>query len=311
MKTIKGQFRNRTFILVTFLILLLFPWCVGAAVLPQQPDEVQGLQIETSLLSSGGFHQTTAIDWALSSELLGVNYFEAGEDWPEFVSSPEPPLNPLGEVQSYVTYSEDSQANIGTISFDKTTGLDTESLAVGQYNVQTERLITFDGIGGGSLLSSEYTTMHNVGNCFILPCTCPFGSAFNISGLLNTSPFCSKIEFGSDLDVSRVAAATSSGIRNVNKQSPTVDSEIGFIWPPIPNADEPAMAHYMVQVTDMGEGQPSQGVVATDLKIQVIESKCPGNLRPGEELNVDESRSVSGDISLFEYLMDYKDGISF
>jgi hypothetical protein len=308
---IPGQFRYRTFILVTFLIISIFSCCVQAAVLPQQPDEIQGLQIETSLVSAGGFHQTTSIDWALSSELLGVNYVEAGEDWPEFVSIPEPPLNPLGEVQSHVTYSEDSQANVGNLSFDKTTSLDTASVAVGQYNVQNDRLITFDGSGAGSLLSSEDMTMYNVGTCFILPCSCPFCSAFGISGFMNTTPFCSKIEVGSDLDVSKVAAVTSSGIKNVNKQTPTDDSTLGFIWPPVPNAGDPAMAHYMIQVNELGQGQPSEGSVATNLKIKTIESKCPGNTIPSLELNVDESRSVMGDISLFDYMMDYKDGINF
>jgi hypothetical protein len=305
MKTIIGRFKNRAFILVVFLILSLFPCCAWAVVLPPQPDEVQNLQIETSVLGTGGFHQTSAIEWALSSELLNVNMVERGEDWPELVLEPEPPLHPFGEVQSYVTYSEDTQANMGTISFDKITGLDTEVKTGAQYNVQNDRMITFTGIDAGSLLSSEDMTMYNLGNCTRAPSICPFSGGVEEA----TPSFCSRIEFGSDLDVSKVAVVTSAGVRNVNRPLPTAEDII--IWPPEPNGDEPALAHYMIQVTEIGQGKPSVGLVATYLKIQTIDGRteCAGYPYPYQELKVDESQSMKGDINLFEYLMDYKDGI--
>lgn len=290
----------------TIISILLCACSVSAVVLPQQADEVQNLQIETTVMSSGTFQQTSSIEWQQSSELLGVNLVERGDVIPEPVFEPEPPLHPGGEVQSYVTYSEDTQANMGTISFDKSTEVDTRSKAVGLYNVENERQITFTGIDAGSLLSSEDITMYNVGNCTRTPSICPFSAGEEVAN----PPFCSKLEAGSDLSMSKVAVFTSTGVRNVNKPIASVDE--AFNWPPIPNADEPAMAYYRITVNEMGQGIPSKGLVATYLRIQETEgrSEYAGCPVPFQELNIKESTSIEGSISLYEWLMNYESGLN-
>jgi hypothetical protein len=299
MKPIIGEIRIYTFIFISFLILCSYS--VSAVVLPPQADEVQNLQIETTVMSTGVFHQTSAIDWEQSSELLGVNLVERGDIIPEPVFEPEPPLHPGGEVQSSVTYSEDTQANMGTISFDKSTEVDTRYKLVGLYNVQNERQITFTGIDAGSLLSSEDLTMYNVGTCTRTPSLCPFSAGEEVPN----PPFCSLVEMGSDLSMTKVAAFTSSGIRNVNKQVPTGN------WPPLANADDPALARYMIQVTEMGQAIPSEGLVSAYFRISESEGRnefagCPYLF---QKLELKESTSIEGSISLFEKVMNYESGI--
>jgi hypothetical protein len=299
-----GEIRICALIFIFFL--LLCTCTVSAVVLPQQADEVQSLQIETTVMSSGTFQQTSSIEWQQSSELLGVNLVERGDVIPVAVFEPEPPLHPGGEVQSYVTYSEDTQANMGTISFDKSTDVDTRSKAVGLYNVENERQITFTGIDAGSLLSSEDMTMYNVGNCTRTPSICPFSGGEEVP---NPS-FCSLIETGSDLSMSKVAVFTSTGVRNVNMPISSIDG--AFNWPPIPNADYPAMAYYTIQVNELGSGIPSEGSVLAFLHVSEKDgrSELSGCPSPYQIVEVEDSTSIEGSISLFEKIMNYESGMN-
>lgn len=293
---------NKRSKILLIVILLLIPATVSAVVLPPTEPEFQNIKILTNLDVTGSMSQETELQWELSNEILGGNLVAIG-DPPEWVIEPEPPLSPLDEeVQSYVTYSEDTQANLGKISFTKDSEIDTKAKVGAQYNVQTDRLITFTGIGAGSLLSTEDMMMYNVGKCTWTSCICPF-----CTGGLEPNPrFCSRVEAGSDLAMTKVAAYTSTGIRNVNKAG-----DMGS-WPIDPTADEPARARYLVQVNEMGSGVPSEGAVATTLKISETDgrSEFAGCPFPFQEIRVEESRSINGKISLFDYLITYESGVN-
>ena len=273
---------------------------VVAVVLPPSEPEFQDLKITTSVDGVGSMSQESELVWDLSSEVLGANLVFEGGPPPEPVIIPEPPLSSSGEVQSHVYYSEDTQANMGDISYRKDSEVNTEPLAGAQYNVQNERLITFTGIDAGNLLSSEDMMMYNVGTCMPVLFTCPF---YNGDCCRNPA-FCSLIETGSDFAMSQVAAHISGGIRNVNKAGDL------NAWPNVvPSADEPALAQYLVQVTEMGQGDPSVGSVSTYLKISEGDSRsdAPDPMFDlMQQLKVEETRSITGSINLFEYQMNFE-----
>ncbi|NYT16906.1 MAG: hypothetical protein GKC06_02735 [Methanomicrobiales archaeon] len=286
---------------------------VSAAILPPPALEIQGVKIVTSVDGIGSITYDSELQWSLSNEILGANLFPVTDPQSPndyiWVIGEEPPLNDNGEVQSHITYSEDTQANMGIISYRKTSEVTTEPLAGAQYNVWNERMITFTGIDAGTLLSSEDMTMYNVGTC-TLPTlsTCPF---LCCDCMVNPA-FCSRIETGSNLDMSRVAAYLAGGFRNVNEVG---DSEP---YPPIPSVDGPALAKYTVQVTEMGQGKPSFGTVSTYLKISELDSDAdpsnPSGIDPQKDLmqrmEVSEIRSIKGDIDLFDYHITYESKIS-
>ena len=283
-----------------------------AAVLPPPALEIQGVKIVTSVDGVGSMAYDSDLEWSLSNEILGANLFPVTDPQNPndyiWVIGEEPPLNDNGEVQSHVTYSEDTQANMGIISYRKTSEVITEPLAGAQYNVWNERMITFTGIDAGSLLSSEDMTMYNVGTC-TLPTlgTCPF-----LCGDCMVNPaFCSRIETGSQLDMSRVAAYLAGGFRNVNEVG---DPEP---YPQIPSVDGPALAKYTVQITEMAQGKPSLGGVSTYLRISELDSDAdpfnPTGIDPQKDLmqrlEVNEIRSMKGDINLFDYQITYESKI--
>jgi hypothetical protein len=283
--------------------ILLLSSIVSADVLPPADPEFQDLLISTSCDVIGSMTQETQLQWDLSSEVLGSNLVLRGSP-PELVSEPEPPLNPGGEVQSHVVYSEDTQANMGIISYRKNSEVDTHPQVGSTYNVQNERLITFTGIGAGKILSTEDIVMDNVGNCTRTSeaVSCPFAA----DEFAAIPSFCNKFEAGSNLDMSLVSLHTSAGTRNVNKPA-NLDE-----WPPIPSADDPALAKYLIQVTTLGGGIPSEGSVSAYLKLTTNEGRsefagCPYLF---QQVKVEESRSISGKIQLFDYLVNYQSGIS-
>ena len=282
-----------------FSILFFLSLPVSAVVLPPSDPEFPALTIDTVVDAIGSMSQESEVQWELSSEVLGANlYREPPEGW---IVEQEPPLSSNGEVQSYVSYSEDTQANIGIISYRKDTELDTKPQTGAQYNLQNERLITFTGIDAGSLLSSEDMMMYNVGGCGPVLFTCPF--SYGECSPVNPA-FCSRVMAGSDLDMSQVAAHISGGIRNVNKagdfsNAPNI----------IPTADEPALAQYLVQITEMGQGKPSIGSVSTHVKISEGDGRSGILINPYglmQQLNVEELRNIKGHINLFEYQMNFE-----
>jgi hypothetical protein len=293
--------KSRLIALFMIIGVFILSGMASATVLPPADPEFIDFLVSTSCDVNGSINQRTQLEWGLSSEVLGSNLVIRG-DPPEPVSEPEPPLNPGGEVQVYIVYDEDTQANMGEISYRKNSEIDTHPKVGTDYNVENERLITFTGFGAGKILSSEDIVMDNVGNCFLASESfiCPFLAGEGGS----LPPFCNRFEAGSALDMSLLSLHTSSGTRNVNRPA-SLDN-----WPPIPSADDPALARYLIQVTTLGSDIPSEGSVSTYLAVASKEgrSESAGCLFLFEEKHIEETRSISGTIPLFDYQVDYWSG---
>jgi hypothetical protein len=293
-----------------FLCSLIFIMLSGIAladVLPQQPDEVQGLIIETSVISDGIFHQDSALQWDLSSEILGANIVLEGPPGqiPVPVIEPEPPLNPAGEVQMHCVYTEDTAGVNGQISFDKVSSLNTRALPSGDWNVQNDRLITFTGYDAGSVLSDESLNMDTAGTPIITAFSsiCPFSP--DLLGECIPS-FCNQIGAGSGIDLDTFSLHTAANLRNVNAQG-----DPGF-FPPIPTSDNPAKMQYLIEVTGYSSGIPASGSISTNAYAHIKEGgpDCPGATVLATEVDFEESRDMTGLTSLFSYEINYDSGIS-
>lgn len=286
------------------LLLLVSSGIASAKVMPQQPDEVQRLRIETSVVSSGTFKHDSALDWALSSEYLDVNAILVGPG--EIEIEPEPPLNPAGEVQMHTTYSEDTSAMNGFISFDKVGIVDSRAKAGRDWNVENTRLITFTGYDAGSVFSTEDLNLEAVGTSIPLTFStvCPFGCG--CAGGCDCIPmFCNIIGVGSRIDLDTFSLVSTANLRNVNKQG-----NPGF-FPPIPTADEPARLYFQTEVTGKAPNIPASGMISTHLDEQGKEggTEFPGLPDLYQDIKVHEYREIIGKTTLFSYTVDYESGI--
>lgn len=286
------------------VIMILLTLCIIAPafgdVLPPEPAETQGIGISTNLIASGMMSQRVELQWKISSEVLGSNVISIGVP-PVEVISPEPPLNPGGEVQSHVVYAENTQAVMGTIDYRKESSLETSVQLGPNPNVENVRQITFVADDIGRFYSTEDMSMFNVGNCTRtdVAALCPFLPATHeVIG-----SFCNRFEAGSLVDMSVVSASTSAGIRNINPAGPP-----GY-GTPVPVIGDPARAEYRIRVSQL-DSSPSIGLVSAYTTIHIMEDDdidagCP---TPAEEITFTEDRTASGDITLFNYLVSYESG---
>jgi len=287
---------------ILILLILSIAMPVYGDVLPPEPAETQGIGVSTNIIATGMLSQRVELQWGISSEILGANLVYRGEDIPVPVIEPEPPLNPGGEVQSHVVYSENTQAVLGSIDYRKESSLETSAQLGPNPNVENVRQITFVADDVGRLYSTEDMSMFNVGNSIRSDggAICPF-----LPGIHSCIPmFCNRFEAGSVIDMSVVSASTSAGIRNIN---PAGDP--GY-WTPVPVIDDPARADYRIRVAAL-EQSPSIGLVSAYTQIHTAEggSACPGAAVLAQQFTFDEERTAIGDVSLFQYLVSYESGV--
>ena len=83
----------------------------------------------------------------------------------------------LQQGTSTIVYSENTVAINGETDYSKNTNIDTGNVVNGQDNLQTDRIITFDGGDGGRMVSDENVIVQTVGTeeASATGC-CPWGS---------------------------------------------------------------------------------------------------------------------------------------
>jgi hypothetical protein len=325
------KFQEQTVVFLIITSILLIP-SVAADILPPPSFESQGINIITSAYVVGSFSNTADLNWALSSEVLGANLNLTDILWDpdtglpvidpdtgEFIEiwelEPEPPLKydaASWEVQMRTVYSEDTIAPNGVIEYSKTSGIETKALPASMYNIENERLITYEAFNGDQIYSKEFLMIDTVGTPGV-NCTHSTACVFPCSGCGCEGcypAFCNHVETGSTIDMSIVSASSSARLRNVNELGGEGQGE-DERWPLIPSVDNPARLHYNVRVDEVSANQSSVGKVSAYLELGVMEGskECPGMGLAIEEIQVKDSKSVDGIVSLFDHVIDYESGI--
>ncbi len=278
-----------------------------ADVLPPSGDETQGITVSTDVAVAGDFKHESSLQWRVSSEFLGVNVYLGGDEIPEPVIEPEPPLNMIREVQSECTYSEDTIAENGVVLYSKSSALETGAVFSPNDNVRNDRQFYFSGFDDGRIVSTENMMMNNYGTAIRSDALfiCPFAR-----GVTECVPsFCNRMEAGSVIDTSIISAASSSEIRNINPPSGITTD------PPMPVAEFPAEASYRISIRGIDSSTPTEGLVSVYTDMVIREGRdVPPRLEAGcpylfEEIKFEESRSFYGEIDLFTYEVDYESGV--
>ena len=119
-----------------------------------------------------------------------------------------PPLA-AGEQLGMAEYSENTMAVNGVTDYTKNTQIDTGGVVNGQANIETDRIISFDGGDAGRMVSSEEAIVSTIGSeaTSVTGC-CPWGSTTNATLPAEYE----YVQAGSKMDVSEVSAASSSGV---------------------------------------------------------------------------------------------------
>ena len=237
--------------------------------------ETHGISTSTAIEVVGSFSSHT--DFACSSVSGGGGLTTV------------PPLG-AGVAMYESVYSEDTQSvGTGIVSYAKELDIDTSGQSRGQWNVEATKQISYYGINGGSVLSSEYIMINGAGNAMASANSliCPFAAA--------ASPvipqFCNRAEAGSTIDMTVANVRTSTTGR--------------FI---VTSGDAGVELNHALRVIPYAEGVPSVGIASAYMDVLIQEGRvgAPGLF---ERIEFHEETRARGAISLFDKVMHYESGM--
>ncbi len=278
--------KKSLFMVIGLAILIAF---TGTALadpgVPQTP-ETQGFATLTSVQAVGTVTETDSLVWQLTNEsALAKNANGLAIDQIQYVSS----------------YTENTIADQGLVSYAKTMAVDTANKVGNQYNVRADKIVEFVGLDTGRMISDESLLLDGVGmeqsTADIM--LCPFASTTYSS----FPQFCNIIEVGSSADMTIASLTTSADERHVMATAdPNV--EVDYSTKVTGFGDIPAMGSATAYINvHIQEGRVGHGITA-------IQGPLGYNYDPkAEDLVYSEVSTASGEISLFQKVMNYQSGM--
>jgi hypothetical protein len=290
---------------IVLIAALTFVLCIGIAMadtgVPQVP-ETQGFVTSTAMSAVGTVTETDNIVSQISGNYGGL----------------PPAILPLYceyETIYTGTYSENTIADQGLVTYTKGIGFDTSGAATqGLYNLQTNKLVEFVGLDTGRMTSEESTVLDGAGTAIedqeIM--ICPFAS---IDGSLNP-PFCNIVEEGSSVDLTLGSLTTATVQRYIMLKGNTeeyLDSNIDTGGWDLPVSDPGVESDYSIKLTGFGD-VPAMGSATAFINAHIQEAREAGLGRvsapKAEDLVYSEYTTAAGDITLFQKVMSYDSKIT-
>jgi hypothetical protein len=253
---------------VTFLLALM---CMGVSAGVNQTPEIQGITTSTQIDCVGTVTSSASLGWTSSTGSIQ--------------SSP-----PLADSQATQTtsYSEDTMAVSGHTVYQKDFSVNTGNRNLDQSNVQSSRIITFEGIDGGRMTSDESLLIDTVS----MPVStadsmlCPFAS----SGGDSISASCNIVKAGSSVDATSISLVTKAAGRTVSA-----------------TADVPASLAYSINVHGVTSDIPAVGSVSAYLKAH-LQGARDDSLTKSSDFQYDDTSTASGLINGFSKAVSYQSG---
>jgi hypothetical protein len=244
--------------------------------IPQVP-ETQGIVTSTTIDAVGNFASNTEIQWRITTEEGGL---------------PELPDELGNDVLYESTYTEDTVSNgLGLVLYDKEMDVETSSQLIGQYNIEATKLLSFIGVDGARVTSSDSIMVDGAAGEEETEdvVVCPFATAVTH----DFPAYCNRVEAGSTIDMTVANVRTTSTDR--------------FI---IPEADQMVELNHDIVVTELVEDLPSMGTASAYMDVLIQEAGANRNDDDlMERIEFNEETTVTGDISEFTKLMHYESGM--
>jgi hypothetical protein len=247
-------------LIISVILLCLFSGMACADRLPNQTPENQVISVFSVVEVIGSYVGSQTMQWTLDSPgalhtgTLGAN-----------------------EVRGTMAYSENTATNGGYLSETKSFSLDTSNKAVGQYNLQTSKTLTYatDTNTGSVLQASESITMDIMGNSTPTDdvIACPFGP----SASAYYPAFCNVVYAKSSVMGMTTGAVSSS--TNARMVSATADAPAALEYSFDVKPDESAGTGY------------AAGTFGTEFGVSIREAR--GNGTSPSALNVYTDKSLA------------------
>jgi len=255
--------KNVLLILSVVMVLTIFSTTTMADGV-NQTNEIQGITTTTFIDVVGMASNNVELAWTSSSD----------------------------SVQTTV-YSENTNAVNGHTVYSKDFSINTGNQLQGQSNVQSSRIITFEGQDGGRMVSDESLLISTSGN----PTSaagqflCPFGAG----GSSVLPAFCNIIEAGSHVDSEYISLATQASSRTV-----------------LASGDIPVALNYHINahgITTANGVVPARGFVSAYMRVH-LQGGRDESFNKATDLQYQESTSASGSINSFIKDIGYQSGVT-
>ncbi len=214
-------------------------------------------------IATGSMSEVDSMSWTISTGTIGV-------------------LNP-GDVQTTTNYGENTQGVNGQTTYYKTQNFNTGNANFGQYNVNTNRIVTFDGIGDGTG-NGRMTSDESVG----------YDSMGAASSTLPA--YHSNVQAGSSFDILQGSIASQAQARTVSS-NPLV----------------PVALNYNVGLQGLNNGpyttSPAIGSAAAFFNGHIEQSRI-NSTNKSSDLVFSQSSTASGLITSFTKSMNYQSGLA-
>jgi hypothetical protein len=271
---------KKTILILIALMVLVCGFAVADHGLDPTP-EFQGMTTATTIDVVGNTASTTDLQWRISySDLNDI-----------------PPLDP-GSTYYASTYSEDTYSNgVGLVTYDKNLDIETSDQIAGQWNIDADKQIEFVGVDGARIYSDENIMVDGVNNASAIydEMLCVFAEE---TGWIFPA-YCNFAEAGSTVDMTVANVRTNSMDRFIN-----------------PSGDTPVELEHDIQVTELIDGLPSSGTASAYMNVLIQEARAwniliyvgegsEADSPLAEQIEFEESTSVTGDISVFDKQMNY------
>lgn len=213
-----------------------------------------------------------------------------------------------------IAYDENTNAVNGVVTYYKDSKVHTGTQTLGNFNVNNNKIMTFDALDAGRMTSEENMLLYNVGKSIkirdpetgsLYPSTsCPFA----IEAIGNCAPpFWTIAQTGSKVDVYIASLSTNAQSRSVGSMKEGED-----YWPPVPIVDGPPVEmDYRINLVGLGTGNAAEGSATAYFKAHKLEGsrECPsGFTGAGQEITYNEVTTASGSIMKFQKIMNYQSG---
>ena len=253
---------------------------------PQTP-ETQGFATLTSVQAVGTVTETDSLVWQLTNESALAKNSDGLE---------------IDQVQYVSSYTENTIADQGLVSYAKTMAVDTAHKVGNQYNVKADKIVEFVGLDTGRMISDESLLLDGVGMELSTAdvMLCPFAS----TAYPSIPQFCNIIEVGSSADVTIASLTTSADERHVMATADP-DVEVDYSTKMTGFGDIPAMGSATAYINvHIQEGRVGHGITA-------IQGPPLGYMYDpkAEDLVYSEVSTASGEISLFDKVISYQSGM--
>ena len=289
-----GNYRNIS--IIFFFLLIIAGGASVADRLPQGVPENQRISVYTVIETIGAVMERTTLSWQTS---------DGGLD-----SLGTPTINGnsvKGSSIAYAAYSDFVMTNGGHFSEVKSVVVNTDPQSPGMYNIETQKVLTYESVNGSHLMADESYVLDVAGqwsyegNEF----TCVFSQAKS-----STIPaFCNKV----------TAASKMRGVTSAQVETRGSLTAVGK------DASVPAALNYEISVTPSSTSASgyADGIFSTTFTVSVMEGRSAtaasaldamdkmtgisNNL--SSTLTAIDTATVSGGVSAFNKVFSYQSGI--